>query len=112
MEKITQKLFKELLAENKNILYKRINTQEENKNDLINKFALLNEEIAEDSKYRTCKHKQSNALMFSDNSWLHFDNQTISKEYYKHNNFIMVIETYGDNYGNQNCIIALIYNIK
>lgn len=112
MEKITQKEFKNILATKGNILYKRINTSEKEKENIKNTFASLEHEIDNNIIYRTCEKVQSRALMFSNKSWLYFDNQADAKEYYKHNNFIMVIETYNNKYNNDNIIIALIYNIK
>jgi predicted methyltransferase len=97
MEKITQKEFKRLLTEKQNCLIgvKSAKNKIENLEDIILNFDLT--QIKQEN-FRTVKKVQTNALQFSNNSWLHFDNLAQEKSYYKLNNFIISLEIYKSEY--------------
>lgn len=106
MEKITQKEFKTILENNHNALiasnYFDIKNIDNIKNKIIN-TSIQNEKL---STWRKANKIQTNALQFSDNSWLYFDNEANKKEYYKQNNLVINFEYYGDKF------LAIIYAIK
>lgn len=88
-ENITKKQFIETLSKGNNILlYSNMNMLEKGFTKIMNALYDLEEVKSEYYEVRKCVKKQSNAIKFSNGSWLYF-NEVHSC--YKHNNIIITI---------------------
>lgn len=72
MEQITKKAFIDLLSKNRTILLGSIGNKRHPLHDLISDAVKNFKPVPNDDR-RTVKKVQSNAIQFSDNSWLYFD---------------------------------------
>lgn len=86
MEKITKKQFVELLTNNKSIFLGAINNKPNELHEIISN-AVKNFSPDEQDERRTVKKVQTNAIQFTDGSWLYFDG-TGEKTYHKVGNVI------------------------
>lgn len=86
MERITKKAFIELLANNKSVFIGAINNKPEELHEFIEN-AVKSITIKDTNERRTIKKVQSNAVQFSNDSWLYFDGAG-EKTYHKIGNFI------------------------
>lgn len=117
MKTITKKEFIDLLAERKSILLGSFwDLREERKTKIINTAVNYKRTIARsDSDYiRTCIKRQSNALQFSNHSWLYF-NTLKGSICFKHNNVILSIkkryDVFGDDFSDDIVYDILVYLI-
>ena len=86
MERITKKAFIDLLKNNKSVFIGAINNKHEDLHEFIEN-AVKTIEIRESDERRTIKKIQTNAVQFSNDSWLYFDGEG-EKTYHKIGNFI------------------------
>lgn len=92
-EKITKKEFINILKNSENNrLCSFVNLSQDKSTEVMQKLFNGNFEVKDG---RTCKKAQSNALMFSDGSWLYFNDL---KDCYKHNNVILTLDEHYDTF--------------
>lgn len=113
MNTITKKFFIDNLSTKKSKFINLLSTYKYNIN-MIDKIANSLDKINIDDLQkiilRYCTKKQSNAIKFNNDSWLHFDTQG-KKEYYQHNNYYIFVNSYYDEYDKQTYTKILIYYI-
>ena len=94
MKKITKKDFIAKLKDSKNVLITSGSARADKKEQIV--MALSSISVSAYNDFRTVKKVQSNAIQFSNDSWLYFD--TVGKHnYYMYGSFL-IAETVNDGY--------------
>lgn len=111
-EKITKKEFIETLSTEKNVFLGSFISLNDERKEKILKTALNYSRTIETSDpayVRYCKHKQSNAIQFSNGSWLYFNGDLKNALFYKHNNIILSYKERVDRFSNDIVYDIMIY---